>query len=761
MATFVANRWGRVCLLLLVLGLAVTLVPSQALLAQGQNQHVVRTGDTLYAIADRYGTTVDAIVALNGLSGETYIYVGQVLRIPSGSGTAGGSASSGSASGGAGCSATHVVQAGENLLAIALWYEVAMDAIVAANSIADANQISIGQQLCIPSGTSGVVQAPVTTPTPTAPSQATTHTVAAGETLFRIALRYGVTTGRLMSVNGITDPTTLSIGQVLVIPGAGTTVTPTAPVQPAPAPVAQPAVATGVGTNAYQASYWNNSDLSGTPVLSQTVTAPLALNWGSGSPGPGVAVDGFSARFEGDFTFAADTYRFTSVVDDGMRLYIDNVLVKDAWFDQAASTYFADIILAQGTHRVRLEYYDRSQNAQISLRWEQRSQVQAPASAPVPTPVPTPVPASAPAPRTVAPGDFAYGIQAHALEVHNSRPVLRAINDLGFTWLKQQVRWQDMEPSRGNRQWGELDDLADRANRANVNVMFSVVTAPAWAREPGADLSVAGPPQNDQDFANYMGALASRYCNSSVKALEVWNEQNLYYEWGNLPISTSDYMDMLRTANTAIRAACPTMLIVSGALTPAGNNRRPDGSVLARDDLEYLKEMIQLGLLNYVDAVGAHPSGFNIPPHATLQDYCSVIRGTGMANFDAGCNSGNQHRSFSFRSTMEGYRAAVAAVNPAIPIWPTEFGWAVERPPGNPEYRDGYLYALDNSYQEQSDWTVQAYRMMKAWGWVGPSFLWNLNFRVVASGTERAQWGIVESDWSPLPAYEALKAEPK
>ena len=211
MATFVANRWGHVCLLLLVLGLAVALVPSQTLLAQDQNQHVVRTGDTLYSIAARYGTTVDAIVALNGLSSETYIHVGQVLRIPGGSGASGASAS-----GGAGCSATHVVQAGENLLAIALWYEVSMEAIVSANGIANANQIGIGQQLCIPSGRSGVVQAPVSTPAPTGPSQATTHTVSAGENLFRIALRYGVPTGLLMAIPGISC--TLPEGAFYVFP---------------------------------------------------------------------------------------------------------------------------------------------------------------------------------------------------------------------------------------------------------------------------------------------------------------------------------------------------------------------------------------------------------------------------------------------------------------------------------------------------------------------------------------------------------------
>lgn len=754
MATFVANRWARVCLLLLVLGLAVALVPSQTLHAQGQNQHVVRTGDTLFSIAARYDTTVDAIVTLNGLSGETYIYVGQVLRLP---GASGGTATGGAA-GGAGCSATHVVKAGENLLAIALWYEVSMDAIVSANGITNANQISIGQQLCIPSGTAGVVQPPAPAPTPAGPSQATTHTVVAGENLYRISLKYGVSTGLLMSANGITDPTTLSIGQVLVIPGADTTATQPTAAQPTPTPAAQPPAApppatTRVGTNAFQASYWNNSDLSGTPVLSQTVTAPLALNWGQGSPGPGVAVDGFSAKFEGDFTFAGDTYRFTSVVDDGMRLYVDDVLVKDAWIDQAASTYFADITLAQGTHRVRLEYYDRSQNAQVSLRWERRSQAQAPtqAQAPAPTPSPTPVPTQAPTSvaQPAATLDFAYGIQAHALDVHNSRPVLRAVNDLGFTWLKQQVRWEDMEPSRGNRQWDQLDDLVDRAGRANVNVLFSVVAAPDWAREPGADLNVAGPPLHDQDFANYLGALASRYCNTSVKALEVWNEQNLHYEWGNLAISADDYMAMLRAANTAIRAACPGMFIISGAPTPTGNN-----GVIAVDDLTYMESMLAAGMANYVDGIGAHPSGYNLPPNVVWQDGCATIRVTGNT-FNGACD--NPHHSWSFRSTMEGYRALAVKYGAANKkIVPTEFGWAA-----GGKYHPSYAYADDNSYREQADWTVQAYRMMKNWGWVGPAILWNLNFRVVADRTERAQWGIVRSDWSPLPAYDALKVEPK
>ena len=44
---------------------------------------------------------------------------------------------------------------------------------------------------------------------------------------------------------------------------------------------------------------------------------------------------------------------------------------------------------------------------------------------------------------------------------------------------------------------------------------------------------------------------------------------------------------------------------------------------------------------------------------------------------------------------------------------------------------------------------------------VGPAVLWNLNFRMIANGTEKAQWGIVDPGGSPLPVYNALAAMPK
>ena len=51
--------------------------------------------------------------------------------------------------------------------------------------------------------------------------------------------------------------------------------------------------------------------------------------------------------------------------------------------------------------------------------------------------------------------------------------------------------------------------------------------------------------------------------------------------------------------------------------------------------------------------------------------------------------------------------------------------------------------------------------MMRNWGWVGPAILWNLNFRLVADGTEKALWGIVDNQRNPLPVFKALSNMPK
>lgn len=346
---------------------------------------------------------------------------------------------------------------------------------------------------------------------------------------------------------------------------------------------------------------------------------------------------------------------------------------------------------------------------------------------------------------------FGYGLQAHMVDTSDAmiQQVIAMTKGLGFNWLKQQVEWKRFEASQGAYDWGALDAIAGPANANGLNVLFSVVGAPGWAREAGYDAGVGGPPADPATYAAFMGALAGHFCGSSVKALEVWNEENLHYEWGNKPLNPQEYVNLLAAAYGAIKAACPSMWVISGAPTPAGNN-----APYAMDDFTYLEEMFKAGANNYLDAVGAHPSGYNVPPSETWETACAAIQVSGNS-FNGACDS--PHHSWSFRSTMEGYRNILNVYGAGDKsIMPTEFGWAA-----GGAFNPAYKYADDNSLDEQAQWTVQAYQMMKNWGWVGPAILWNLNFRVIANGTEKAQWGIVGPGWEPLPVYNALQAMPK
>jgi LysM repeat protein len=114
----------------------------------------------------------------------------------------------------------HVVQWGETLFRIARQYGTSVEAVSAANGIADPTHIYAGQRLVIPSAA-----------VPAAPAAAgATHIVGVGENLFRIALRYGTTAQALAEFNGIYNPDHVVVGQTLRIPGSPTA--PTAAYQP-------------------------------------------------------------------------------------------------------------------------------------------------------------------------------------------------------------------------------------------------------------------------------------------------------------------------------------------------------------------------------------------------------------------------------------------------------------------------------------------------------------------------------------------------
>ncbi len=118
----------------------------------------------------------------------------------------------------------------------------------------------------------------------------------------------------------------------------------------------------------FRGEYYNNRDLSGAPLLVRD-DASINFSWGDGSPGSPINKDNFSARWTNFCYFDAGTYTFTVRVDDGVRLWVDDVLIIDRWNEQPATTFKADRTLGAGYHSLRLEFFEVGGEALVQLSW--------------------------------------------------------------------------------------------------------------------------------------------------------------------------------------------------------------------------------------------------------------------------------------------------------------------------------------------------------------------------------------------------------
>jgi hypothetical protein len=122
----------------------------------------------------------------------------------------------------------------------------------------------------------------------------------------------------------------------------------------------------------WQLELYANPDLEGAPALTRVDTA-LDYNWGLESPAAGLPADDFSARWTQPLYFTSGNYLFTTVTDDGVRLWIDGRLLIDAWRPMRGARSAA-VSLEQGTHEVRMEYFERGGAATARLTWQRIGQ---------------------------------------------------------------------------------------------------------------------------------------------------------------------------------------------------------------------------------------------------------------------------------------------------------------------------------------------------------------------------------------------------
>jgi hypothetical protein len=307
-----------------------------------------------------------------------------------------------------------------------------------------------------------------------------------------------------------------------------------------------------------------------------------------------------------------------------------------------------------------------------------------------------------------------YGIQIHGCGPYDLGTALDLVVEGGFTWVKQQVRWAELEGQQGDISWDCIDAVVSGAEVRGLKVLLSVNTTPDWAK-PDED---SAHPWHPATFGVFCQQLTERY-RDRIHAIELFNEPNLHMEWGPF-MNPNEYLGMLEWAYYGVKQTDPNVMVISAALAPT----QWSAWDVALPDDQFLSEMVQLGGLRWLDCVGAH---FN---HGT----------------ESPLVPGGQ-----FEQLVLGYREMTRG---QAPICITEFGYAVARGDALPH---GFEWAADNTAQEQAQWLADGWR----WSEEHPGVLrlvivWNLDYW----SDDADDVNTLYSLWSPgglMPAFGALQ----
>jgi O-antigen ligase len=311
-----------------------------------------------------------------------------------------------------------------------------------------------------------------------------------------------------------------------------------------------------------------------------------------------------------------------------------------------------------------------------------------------------------------------------SLERYEGQELDRALDlicDGGYRWVRQRFPWSEIEPEKGIYDWSPWDRIVEAASEHGLSVIAVLETSPAWARAPMDAETPEAPPQDFDDYADFVGTFAARY-RDQIDYYQIWDEPNLYPHWGERYTDPAAYTHLLESAYRAVKEADGEALVLTAGLAP---NVEEGGRYMS--DIRFLQKMYEAGARGFFDILAAKPYGMWYEPYDRRVSPLET----------------NFSRPILLREVMVDHGDADKA------IWAVEFGWC----------------ALPSSWGGRpAPWTsdteeVQAHRTVEAiqrareeWPWMGVLAL--QHFQPLAEADDPLRgFSLVTNDLQPRLTY--------
>ena len=310
----------------------------------------------------------------------------------------------------------------------------------------------------------------------------------------------------------------------------------------------------------------------------------------------------------------------------------------------------------------------------------------------------------------------------------------------GLGWAKQEFAWAEIEPLRKGEfvdpvtqqsSWAKFDEIVDLLRSHGLQVIARLDRAPAWARL--ADTRPETPPTNFQDFGDFVYAFVQHF-GGRVQYIQIWNEPNIYPEWGEQAVDPAAYVRMLQMAYERAQEADPDVYVLSAPLAETLGEPHPqEGKWRSMPDLDYLEAMYQAGAKGYFDILSANAFGFDRlptdPPDAKVLNFRRV----------------ELQREIMDRNGDAGKA-----------VWFNEYGWNA----APASFTEEALTWKRVTEEQQAEYTLQGIEFgRRQWPWAGVFNIWYFRQTGQQYTPEEAAYyfRMVDTDFTPRRLYDAVQ----